>query len=192
MTHQRTAAFLETIGVGIGADSMVVHLLDGYGQTPDTTFYFSINDCGKAHTPVHLSRRAGFSFAHAGGVDSMSVVLAIDKQPSEYTPDTRRALPTETGPSSLMPRRRFSSETHADDTGSRGLMVTVETERSVSIRCIRQSGGAPQPVPMQSFVDEFRFTYGRRRARFDQCDKGGYAEFHHPRPGRPLTEKYTL
>ena len=106
---------------------MVVHLLDGYGQTPDTTFYFSINDCGKAHTPVHfITTEQDFPSLMQAGVDSMSVVLAIDKQPSEYTPRysarfTDRDRSIELNAASPL----LEWKPMADDTGSRGLMVTV-------------------------------------------------------------------
>ena len=111
----------------IGADSMVVHLLDGYGQTPDTTFYFSINDCGQAHAPVHFTTtKRDFPSLMQAGVDSMSVVLAIDKQPSEYTPQysarfTDRDQSIERNVASpLLTWRPVEA-----DTGARGLMVTV-------------------------------------------------------------------
>jgi len=111
----------------IGADSMVVHLLDGYGQTPDTTFYFSISDCSQAHAPVHFTTtEQDFPPLMQAGVDSVSMVLAIDKQPSEYTPRYSARFTDRDQPiaynvtSPLLVWRPVET-----DTGSRRLMVTV-------------------------------------------------------------------
>jgi Domain of unknown function (DUF2341). len=113
--------------IAIGTDSMVVHLLDGYGQTPDTVFYFSINDCSQAHTPVHFTTtEQDFPPLLQADADSMAVILAIDKQPSGYTPVysarfTDRDESIEVNAASPLVAWRPAEA----DTGSRRLMVTV-------------------------------------------------------------------
>jgi hypothetical protein len=178
-----------------GPDSMVVGLFDGYGETRDTTFYFSIVTCGQVHMPVRFTTtELDFPTVLQAGVDTMSVVLATDKPPSGYTSQY----------SARFTDRNQSIAVNATsphivwapvetDTGYRRLMVTVG-DGSIgfdtlypAIRVVHRN---EYPCSLS-----YRFTGSRTAA-------GELDLFTHPAPetlyftirdnDNPLTEKYTV
>jgi hypothetical protein len=69
----------------IGIDSMVISLFDGYQQTPDTLFTFSIVDCSRAPIPVHfVTTERDFPGVLQAGADTMSVLLKTDTVQSDH------------------------------------------------------------------------------------------------------------